>query len=134
MGAKLTIEQMQALAKKRNGKCLSRVYVNSRRKLLWRCAQGHEWEAVPDSVNAGTWCPPCAGKLRGTIEQMQVVAKKHRGKCLSTTYVNNRTKLRWRCKKGHEWEATPSNVTRGTWCPVCAGKLAGQARPDARRA
>ena len=37
-----------------------------------------------------------------TIEQMQALARKHRGKCFSKRYVNNRTKLRWQCAKGHE--------------------------------
>jgi hypothetical protein len=35
--------------------------------------------------------------------------------------------LRWRCKRGHEWEAVPGSVTgshgrKGSWCPICAGK------------
>jgi len=39
MGAKLTIEQMQALAQERKGVCLSTKYVNQSTKLRWRCAQ-----------------------------------------------------------------------------------------------
>ena len=53
---KLTIEQMQALAKERDGVCLSTTYVNAHTKLRWRCAEGHEWETTPDSVKGGSWC------------------------------------------------------------------------------
>jgi len=123
--SRITLEQMQAVAKERGGECLSTVYVTSATKLRWRCAEGHEWEATPSSVNnQETWCPACAGKLRVTIEQIQAVAKEQKGVCLSTVYVNNRTKLRWRCAEGHEWEATLSTVKlrlkKGYWCPTCA--------------
>ncbi len=115
MGAKLTIEQMQVLAEARGGSCLSTVYVNGSTKLRWRCAEGHEWEAVPNSVkNDGSWCPVCSRNLRrSTIEEMQALAQERKGVCLSTVYVNNGTKLRWRCVEGHEWDATPSKVENG---------------------
>ena len=38
---KLTIKDMQELAKARGGKCLSKKYVNGRVKLKWKCAEGH---------------------------------------------------------------------------------------------
>jgi hypothetical protein len=116
-----TIEQMQALAKAQGGVCLSTVYVNQSTKLRWFCAKGHEWEATPNGIkNNDHWCPACAGTLRGTIEQMEVLAKRYDGQCLSTKYVNNRTKLRWRCAKGHEWEATPNGIKNNDhWCPAC---------------
>ena len=114
---RLTIEQMQALAKERNGVCLSKTYGGALSKLRWRCVEGHEWEARPNNVKNGSWCPAC---LRGTIEEMQVLAKDRGGECLSTKYVNAKTKLRWRCSEGHEWEAVPSSVQRGKWCPRCS--------------
>ena len=30
----------------------------------------------------------------------------------------------WRCEKGHSWEAVISSRTRGSRCPVCAGRTA----------
>ena len=53
---------MKDIAKSRNGKCLSPIYKNARTKLLWECAEGHQWEAVPDSVKRGSWCPKCSYK------------------------------------------------------------------------
>ena len=120
MSQKLTIEQMQALAQAQNGVCLSTKYVSTKAKLRWQCAESHEWEATPGNVKRGRWCQVCAGHAPMTIADMRAVAKKRGGKCLSKTYVNAHTKLRWRCKKRHTWEATPDSVKRGSWCPECA--------------
>ncbi|WP_423798172.1 zinc-ribbon domain-containing protein [Neobacillus sp. SAB-20_R2A] len=54
-----TIEDMKVLAKEKEGKCLSDVYINAREKLLWECKKGHTWEATPDNVKRGSWCPTC---------------------------------------------------------------------------
>jgi len=59
--ARLTIEQMQKLAKTRGGKCLSKKYINSVTKLTWQCAEEHKWKAVPASVVSGRWCAICIG-------------------------------------------------------------------------
>jgi hypothetical protein len=120
MSKKLTIEEMQDLAKNRDGKCLSKEYLNANTKLLWRCEKGHKWEATPGSVKSGSWCRYCAGTVKLTIGEMREIAKSRGGKCLSKIYVNKKVKLKWQCSKGHIWKATPDAVKRGTWCPACA--------------
>lgn len=56
-----------------------------------------------------------------TIEEMQRIARERGGECLSNEYVNYNTNLKWKCKKGHEWEATPSNIKHlSRWCSICA--------------
>ncbi len=123
---KLTIEEMHRIAKGHNGKCLSKRYNNARTNLKWRCAEGHIWKATPDSIkNQGSWCQKCSNRRivmlqRLNIEMMQEIAKQKNGKCLSGTYVNNKTPLLWECSEGHQWEAIPNNVKRGSWCPYCA--------------
>ena len=60
-----TLENIKALAKSRGGECLSNKYHGSQIKLLWRCADGHEWVARPDNIrNRGSWCPICARKRK----------------------------------------------------------------------
>jgi hypothetical protein len=117
---KLGIWTMAALARKRGGRCLSSVYVNSAVPLRWECARGHQWRAVPASIRKGTWCPDCAGVRRLTLEQMKQLAKSRGGSCLSKHYRNTATKLLWRCSAGHEWSAMPLQVKKGHWCPFCA--------------
>ena len=51
---------------------------------------------------------------------MRTFAAHRGGECISDQYVNNETKLWWRCSAGHEWEAKPGLVKGGSWCPECA--------------
>lgn len=114
-----SIELFKKLAQERNGECLSTEYANIHTKLKWQCNDGHEWMATPNSIQRGSWCPYCSGNVRLTLVDMKTLAMQRGGQCLSKEYVNNHTKLRWKCKEGHEWEATPSHVKNGTWCPIC---------------
>ena len=120
--AKLTIEEMQELAKAKGGKCLSDRYIDTKTKMKWQCKEGHIWEAAPSHMKENHWCPYCAGVQKKTIKDMQELAKAKSGKCLSTEYVNSKTKLLWQCKEGHQWMANPHNIKSGKWCPVCARK------------
>lgn len=117
--ARLNIKDMRIVAKYKGGKCLSANYVNSKTKLRWKCSEGHIWEAIPNNINRGIWCPVCAGNKRYSINDMREVAKIRNGKCLSVAYVNNKTKLLWKCSEEHKWEATPHDIINGSWCPTC---------------
>ncbi len=117
--AKSTIENMQELAAKRDGKCLSSTYQDARTKSSWECRKGHQWDATPGSIAHGSWCPFCAGNARYTIEDMQKAAKARGGQCLSKQYKNNMTKLLWECSVSHRWEAIPMKILKGTWCRKC---------------
>jgi hypothetical protein len=75
---------------------------------------------MPTNVSKGSWCPECAHRKRLTLLEMRALAERRGGQCLSDRYINNRTKLRWRCVIGHRWEAAPGLVKRGRWCPQCA--------------
>ena len=50
---------------------------------------------------------------------MHRIAHEHGGECLSKTYVDSGTKLRWRCREGHEWDAVPMRIAQGSWCRTC---------------
>jgi nucleoside-diphosphate-sugar epimerase len=55
-----------------------------------------------------------------TIRDMQELALSRGGQCLSTQFVDVKTKLKWKCAFAHEWEATPRLLKAGHWCPECA--------------
>ena len=120
--APLTLEKMNEIARANNGECVSTTYVNTTTKLKWRCSKDHEWETTPQVVLNGAWCPYCAGNALLNIIEMKELAASHGGACLSETYVNSKTKLKWRCSAGHEWNATPAHIKSGTWCPKCRDK------------
>ena len=117
---KLTLAQMRCLAQRRGGECVSRQYISSKTPLRWRCKHGHHWNAMPTNVSRGSWCPTCARRKRLTLREMRTLAAHRGGECISDQYVNNETKLWWRCSAGHEWEAKPGLVKGGSWCPQCA--------------
>ncbi len=135
MKKKYSIEDMDVLAKTKEGLCLSKKYFDTHTKLHWECKEGHRWEATPHSIKQGKWCPhsDCKGKkigdaLRGNIAEMKKIALKKEGKCLSEEYKTARTKLRWQCNKGHRWEARPDHIKRGSWCPICPYILSADKR------
>ena len=121
MAKRLSITEMQDIASSKGGKCLSSEYKNSFTKLLWQCSEGHTWMANSDGIkSANTWCPECGGTKKLSLESMRDIAEARGGKCLSTEYINIKTKLLWQCDKGHEWKAVPDIVVnRKSWCPDC---------------
>lgn len=123
----LSIKDMHAVARSKGGKCLSTKYSGVLNKLRWQCKEGHVWESKPRNVRNGCWCPVCSrGEVYGvkiSIKDMQELAMSRSGECLSDKYINSTTKLRWQCKEGHEWEARPSSIKKGSWCPKCYGRV-----------
>ena len=119
---KTKLKELQDIAQKRGGKCLTNIYTNNSTKLLWECAQKHQWTTTPKSIQRGYWCPYCAGTAKGTLEEMQQIAEERGGKCLADAYINSKTKLLWECACGHQWQAIPVEISRGCWCPKCRSR------------
>ncbi len=117
---RLTLREMQLLATHRGGECLSKRYVNEHTKLKWRCIKGHSWQGTPLGAKRGHWCPSCAHTSKLSLEELQAEANRRGGRCLSTQYINVEAHLRWECAVGHEWDARPAAIRKGSWCPYCA--------------
>ncbi len=115
----LTLEDLQATAAMRGGKCLSTRYGGVRARYKWECAKGHAWAAKGMAVRAGQWCPSCAHSVVATIDGMRAFAAERGGRCLSTECTGQRTVLRWECGAGHRFEAAAVAVKSGLWCPDC---------------
>jgi len=114
---RMELEKIIEYAQKKHPgcKCLSTEYIDSKTKLIWQCENGHPFFASANSIiHGGYWCYECSPTKRKTIEYWQKFAEARCGKCLSTEYIDNKTKLIWQCGKGHLWEARP-----GHWCPYC---------------
>ncbi len=134
------LEEAQDAAKKRGGKCLSTTYVNMREKMTWECCRGHTWSAQYDGIKRGKWCPICdkinrtRGKELLSVETAKTLAAEKGGKCLSTDYKNCRIKLRWECKRGHQWDAPLESIRLlNTWCNKCAIIKLSNTIEDAQR-
>ena len=119
---RLSLKDAQDVALTRGGACLSTGYINNITHMLWKCKDGHQWLASFANVSRGSWCPDCAGNKRLSLQNAQDVAIAKGGAVLSTEYVNSKSKLLWRCGKGHEWLDSLRKISRGSWCPYCLGK------------
>ncbi len=118
---KTTIEECHLFAQNKGGVCLSEKYNNSHTKMIWKCSEGHIWDAIFDSIkNRKSWCPTC-GRGTLTIEECQLFAKNKNGECLSDKYIFNKTKMIWKCSKDHIWNASFHDIKiHKTWCPYCS--------------
>ncbi len=55
-----------------------------------------------------------------TIEDCIKAAQGKGGECLSDEYINMKTKMLWKCSRGHEWSTTFTSIKHGeTWCKEC---------------
>jgi len=127
-----TLRRLRQVIEGRGGVILDIEYQGSQTPVRVRCQEGHEWNVAPSNLLGGSWCRECwvaasrgRPKPRLSIVDMQEVAQSRGGRCLSDTYVNVVTRLRWQCHDGHEWDATPVSVRSGHWCSICARRHCG---------
>ncbi|AZE26036.1 hypothetical protein C4K08_5644 [Pseudomonas chlororaphis subsp. aureofaciens] len=115
-------QRLQVAAARHEGVLLSEGgYKGGRQRALFRCREGHVWEALVSRVIRGAWCPTCGiDKRRLTLLDAQNAASARGGQCLSTTYVNTSIYLQWLCARGHQWRATLGTIRAGHWCHQCA--------------
>ena len=108
----------------------------SNRRVWWRCALGHEFQAVIAARNtSGSDCPYCTGRrvLPGfndlASQQPRVAAQWAQDLNGSLTpemvTTGSHKKVWWRCSEGHVWRAVIFTRARGNFCgcPVCAGRV-----------
>lgn len=105
----------------------------SKRKVWWRCKQGHTWQAsICTRTGNGTSCPVCAGKMPVAGENdlqsryPELAREWHPTRNEITpqqvTPCSNR-KIWWKCELGHSYQAMISaRSMSGTGCPYCTGR------------
>lgn len=63
------------------------------------------------------------------LAQIQQIACSRGGELLSTEYINNRSKLSFRCGKLHEFEMDADHLkNRKQWCKICSNKSNGRSK------
>ena len=119
------------LAEEADGWDPTTVAASSNRRLAWRCARGHRYEAiVSNRSRLGRGCPYCSGRyaVRGENDLSTThpdLARQAIGWDPSAVMAGSGVIRLWRCDLGHEYEATPnSRSTSGTGCPYCSGRRA----------
>ena len=104
----------------------------SNRKVWWRGACGHEWQAVIKSRTRGHGCPYCSGRIcapgRNDLATTHPeLAEEWSPRNLpllpeQVAYGTNKI-VWWKGSCGHEWRQMIKSRSRGRGCPVCAGKI-----------
>ena len=115
-----TVQDCAGTAGEKGGQFLSTNYENTHLKYKWRCKLGHEFWATYHNVCSNHWCPVCAGIIAHTIDDCRVLAEKNDGIFLSDVYKNAHSKCKWKCKFGHEFTSSYTDVRIGHWCPKCS--------------
>jgi len=78
-----------------------------------------------NNVQQAGWCSICAPEIRAktkmnkSFERVKKIAIDKGGICLSKSYDIPYSKLKFRCKNGHEWETGISSILNGNWCREC---------------
>jgi hypothetical protein len=100
------------------------------RKVDWRCAEGHIYQALISSrITRDGGCAVCAGKkiLIGYNDLKSLypdIAAEANGWDPEEVTPGSSRRKSWKCKLGHIWETNPKHRTRrGDGCPTCAGKI-----------
>ncbi|AZN37429.1 transposase [Iodobacter ciconiae] len=114
------LEKIKKIAAARGWQCLTIEYKGCKSAVAWRCKNGHEFTARPDSVRAGFGCMQCfKDRRQKTLAKMQDLAKARGGVCLSECY-DAYERLLWQCQRGHRWKAHSRDICRGHWCQQCS--------------
>jgi thiol-disulfide isomerase/thioredoxin len=119
------LAEANKIAAKRGGECISENYLTSNQKLLWKCKNNHSFSALFFNIKHGGWCKICFAEnnRREFFAAILKKVKQKKGSVLSGTYINNRSKLKIECKKGHVFISNSFNISRNEdLCPKCAGK------------
>lgn len=92
-------------------------------KTVWRCSKGHLWSAPYNSIQQGSNCPVCAGRVPKTADDYRKLAEQS-GLTWTGEVVPERVRdaTTWACCNNHAWRATYNSVQQGSRCPYCAGK------------
>ena len=101
----------------------------SNKKIWWKGKCGHEWKTTVSVRTAGNGCPFCSNhKLLTGYNDLESVNpeiskewnyQKNEGILPSEILSGSGKKVWWKCKYGHEWQATVVSRKNGSNCPVC---------------
>lgn len=109
----------------------TQVISGTRRKVWWRCPNGHSWRAaVYSRTTLGTGCPVCTGRqaLAGENDlatlypdiAAQWDEEKNGALHPSNVTAGSNRRVWWRCEKGHSYRAVIAQ--RGDGCLYCANR------------
>lgn len=101
-------------------------YISAHTKIRVKCLRcNYIWSATPNKLLRDRGCPKCAGTMKKTHEEfVEALEKRFPQKFdVLDKYVNNRTKLRVKCKDcNYEWLVRPEVLLKSKGCIKCVAK------------
>lgn len=94
----------------------------------WRCPEGHGYRAPVYSRAVGCGCPYCAGKRADpgktdiAFLYPELMPEWNDERDPHTILPSSHKMIRWRCARGHDYEAMPYSRVRGSGCPYCMNR------------
>ncbi len=114
-------EHFLELLEKERYKLLSE-YKNNHSKVKLKCPKGHEWDVQPGNFKNGQRCPKCSNCCPIQAKEQFIKQLTKEGYELISEYIGNKTKIKIKCPKGHEWDVQPSSFKlKYHRCPHCEG-------------
>ena len=114
-------EEVALILEMHSGELITKNVKSVKMKLQWRCASGHDFKkSILKIKQSKIFCSHCNNTARLTLTDMNRLALEKGGVCLSSSYINSTSKLKWKCGNGHIFYSSASSVKNGnTWCPEC---------------
>lgn len=88
----------------------------------WRCKLGHDFDMTYNSLDQGQGCSVCGGSAPKTTEDYYELAKQKGIHWLGDHPENTKTRTKWRCELGHDFDSTYQDVrsAKRSGCDICA--------------
>ncbi len=99
-------------------------YVNAHTKMRYRCKCGNKKCKISfDSFKRGSRCMECSGKKKLIFKDVKQYFEDHDCELFETEYINNSTKMRYRCICGNtKCKISFKDFKTGRRCIKCSGK------------
>jgi hypothetical protein len=121
MPAKLTHDFVNSYYRD-HGYTLDSTYNGNKNKDDLICQEGHKTKICFDKFkNRGDRCSECSGNEKWTYEEVYKAFKDKGCELLETEYINNQTKMKYKCKCGNGSSITLGNFNSGHKCSKCGG-------------
>lgn len=110
---------------------VNKITLGSHEKVWWKCKKGHSYQSYIYTRVKDHGCPFCARQkaiigendlktLKPTLANEWNYTK-NKWLLPENFTIGSGRKVWWKCEKGHEWEASISNRSKGSNCPYCSG-------------
>jgi translation initiation factor IF-1 len=118
------------LASQADGWDPQKVTAGSNKRVQWKCSLSHIWKQYVVTRAQGTGCPYCSGYsswpgFNDLATLNPRIASQADGWDPTTIGYGSGKKMKWKCERGHTWEARVNNRggDRDIGCPYCSGNL-----------